>query len=1574
MSKKVNRVGKLFLRFIATASLLSAPSLASAQCVVGGTNFDTQKALCNPDLSNDADGWFSEDPEVLEAALDGCTYQEDPVNASQTGMPSNTLLSPSGGFESKTWAALKKTNGFLTTAPAGMTAILSNPKLIDPILSAGNGTNMLVTAGTSHDKAYFMAYTVNGLKPGSTATMTMDVYYLLDPESMKAALEAAEETQMSAFGGSVQYQISNTGKGQAQTPSAGIKWSTNLDANGAPASGATETATITATSGPQKVTMKGVANSLGSVTFYVSRTNPNALPIGIDNIEVTGSVQPVITCAKQMPCCPENPVTLALKQTYPAKTTYEWSVAGATGSSTTPSLVFTPKEKDKKYTATCKVTIPGCTPVSATFDVETKECCTMKDASGNVVPMAETNIFYDDFGTFPDNRTYEYTDAKGVKHQVPVDGGLWTNVERPYSTKFQPGSTITGIPYKGNGDITTCITNVNPYTPGVNGDASGTGRGGMLVFDVDKNFTGDLANKVLYEREICGLCKGKEITFSASFGAINNNPAGVGEMAIVLRKGNSKGEDLLEGTGKSGMLYGTEDWKNVEKKFTVQDNSYECVVLQVVNITPSYGTSQGDFAIDDISFTVCTPPDVSVESSLTAEELLDLCTDKPLQLKADISEASKAFYGSNIGYLFQYTYDDPSTTDDDKITWHDLSSGIQANGDYEITTPATHPAFAPLADGGELNVYFRVVIGDAKYLSDERDEWMHMSALSPCRAISISSIPIVAALNCAKCTKPNDIEFVSDVDLIDGASADDPQTVKLCFGESASLKTKNLLPDEADYASKDFKGFLVEWLNDGKVQTALTGTPLGTAKENVVEYDDTKTPGSKETWTVRVSDPDFPESPNCIKEKDIIVEYLKRPEIEDVPLEYCYGAPEVDDVLPTAKAGEVIKYYETEAAALDGTTDVPAPALATLEAKDEPYEYYYTLTNADGCVSLPAKVIITVNAIPEYTVEDIDPFCAKQSEIDALPIADDAAKYSIAWTPAATAAGLNTLEGSKTPYALTYVVTDAATGCVAKAQDYSVTVMPATIVKLTADSTCGKTTVSTLITPTGASLLYFIRTPIDTLAYLINDALAEEKTVFNPDDDVTELKVVAQAKGYCYSADSIAVTVQKIPGNVTTADPSCYLKSQEATFTNVQKHCAANGVVAALFDETDANNKGAGLEWRIAGTTDWSSTIPTPTVKNPKDPAEETIDYEVRLKNAATGCFGETAEFTAHIYGAPVPNVTNAEYCQNATADPLSSRVTINNTIAGTYTLKVYTDKGKTSPVDMETAPSTATPGVVTYYATQTGVGGESDPVAFTVTTYGVDIPTVAKTDFMLCRDRDLAELSAELNVNPAKYMMGTTLLWSEERGEFKEEKPVVSNAKAGEFMYSVKQVYNIITEGFVATCEGEAVSIHVTVDETDAPTGTMSVLYLYNDLETKGSFDNLLDQDATVVTIEDGYKYEYAVADAAGNVTGAWSTTVPTPAAVDRSELVDEPKVVYYKVRRTKTTGGQCPSEEKLITVTITDSPTPAVTPAYFCEGETIPSLDAYAKTTGTTKIPATGYTLLWYGSEKPAATDMES
>src|SRR5574344_476491 len=235
------------------------------------------------------------------------------------------------------------------------------------------------------------------------------------------------------------------------------------------------------------------------------------------------------------PVCAGNPVQLYLTQTFPAGTTYSWSGVGTT-TSTTSTYNVVPEDANKTYTASCKVTMGACV-ATATFDLTSKACCT-QTVNGTVVPLAETSIFYDDFGTFPDDNTYQYTDQLGKTHTIAVDGSIWN--KGPYTTFLQSGVS-TGIPACSGGTPSTgyAITNIDPYTPGVTGDASGTGRGGMFIFDLSGSGNG---GKVVYERTVTGLCEGKEISFSAMFGAINNNTSpNVGTLNVILRSGSSTG-------------------------------------------------------------------------------------------------------------------------------------------------------------------------------------------------------------------------------------------------------------------------------------------------------------------------------------------------------------------------------------------------------------------------------------------------------------------------------------------------------------------------------------------------------------------------------------------------------------------------------------------------------------------------------------------------------------------------------------------------------------------------------------------------------------------------------------------------------------------------------------------------------------------------------------------------------------------------------------------------------------------------------------------------------------------------
>jgi hypothetical protein len=235
-------------------------------------------------------------------------------------------------------------------------------------------------------------------------------------------------------------------------------------------------------------------------------------------------------------------------------------------------------------------------------------------------------------------------------------------------------------------------------------------------------------------------------------------------------------------TGKT-TLNGTEGWQEASKSFTLAAG-ISTVVLQVVNVDDNYGNSQGDFAIDNISFTVCTPY-----------------------------------------YIFQYSYDDPTAVAASKVKWYDLNTPSQSSDSYEIKDPADHVAFKQIKDGTVAKVYFRVVIGDQTYLDGSRSEWDTMSALNACRAVSFSSIPITAGLNCAQCYTPKAVsitdvsaktnkatKFVVNVDTIPTLKV--PDVSPFCAG----LTTRVLPSDTLS------KAYTIDWGGKEQNLSKLTGS------------------------------------------------------------------------------------------------------------------------------------------------------------------------------------------------------------------------------------------------------------------------------------------------------------------------------------------------------------------------------------------------------------------------------------------------------------------------------------------------------------------------------------------------------------------------------------------------------------------------------------------------------------------------------------------------------------------------------------------------------------------------------
>ncbi|MBO7608487.1 MAG: hypothetical protein J6T28_12865, partial [Paludibacteraceae bacterium] len=874
----------------------------ASSCVLSKTGFETSEKLCNPTLSNDEDGWFSEDKDVRKAATADCKNDMEQVyNAIQEGVQAS-ITSPSKLFDSKTWAGLLKeqdgSNGY-----AGMTAIIKNPKLVDPILWEGNGTNMLMNAGTTHNTATpFLIYSLSGLVPNSTVTLTADFYYLLDEKSLNIYY------QLNGFGANDQLyrgmlRADNSGK-ITNMPNAIIRWATatDLDQGGQLVFPASNVITLSTKTGAQSKTLTARADDGGNITFYFGRMNPDNTPIGIDNIEVHADVQPSISYTGT--ACPEMPATLIPRESYPAGTKYSWkaSLQGApdtTGSE--ESFVLYPHKEDADYTIKFQITLPGCSAskeVTSTLHVGT--CC----KADNGAPAALANVYYNDFGYFS-GKNYVYTDANGKERSVaaPDVNTCGTNSEGPVSS--DPRNDFTGIKYASGGNICNggyAIATKNPYPGGSLPDHTGKKNGAYLTIDLQEAAGGSWKNPV-FEKEICGLCHDKMIKFNTSVSALNVGTAdGKYACDITVSLINAKTKQPLPNC-KWTHKANNAKWEsfNLDELYLTRADS--CVILRIEYNSNEAPPGTGDFALDDIFFQVCAPPSISIDYDVNGShqvgEVLDLCQDVLTVKTNDRNGTLAQYYGKDdVRYMFQFTYDNPNKMDPSRVRWTTMTDGDGVNGQailkdsvYVIDDPQHHPAFQKFVANPGLvdSVYFRILVGKEETLSDP-DE-LNVAENSPCRNISVQFLDIPAKLKCEACTKPDPIHIESDAPTFDKSK----MTVELCKGESTILEVKNKngknqLHGIEVNTHKDYYEYEVTWSKDGnpisgKFKETTETDPSTPTLE--VTWDDVQAAGGSVEYSMFIHDAYDPALTSTYCDTTVTITVIANPDPE---------APTIDDI------------------------------------------------------------------------------------------------------------------------------------------------------------------------------------------------------------------------------------------------------------------------------------------------------------------------------------------------------------------------------------------------------------------------------------------------------------------------------------------------------------------------------------------------------------------------------------------------------------------------------------------------------------------------------------------------------
>ena len=958
-------------RFISFSTiLLTTVSSVFSQCIIAGTDFDTKTELCNPTMesdTNEVNGWFNSNvAKILAKQCGNGNFIGHPSDIILNGLPSNKISVV--GNASLTWNDLLKAQ-MPQGNDTGMVVVTANPKLISPYLSEGNGTPMLVAMGNGHENP-FLSYSVTGLSPNSTVTMSADVYDLLDLDELETALRTMNSGVTSAkdyitkiplpYGGSYVVQQSAGKLDYSQSRIMG-----NI-ANQFTIIGATTTnngmaptgmgvASVTPTNGGKQLKISAKADNTGVVSFYLWR-NPggNARPIGLDNITIEGEIMPVIK-AGETPC-PMNPYTMRLRSTYPAGTTYSWKVTeDASQTSSNPTFTFFPLTEGK-YNVTCEVSMPGCkTAKSKTFTFETnKNCCETADGT----PLSITTIYKNDFGQFIGSN-YVYSDAAGNDYSVPVTEssycGILQNViknqlDNSVNVRYDKDFCSSGDAY--------VITTEDPYS-GSGGDHTGNGNGGMLIMDLKNNGWKD---KAIFKKEIENLCKGIRIYFSAAVQAFNDitgkpgNPTSIGTLELVLKSASgtvlaTSGEVILTKPG----------WFELSSEVMLSKDE-PSVTLELISLEDDYSADgRGDFAVDDIKIQVCAPPAVDIKSNLSGEESLNLCSDKEFVLKAVTTTAVKKYY-KDINYLFQWTTDDPSVVK--QPNWHDL--GYPSTDDaYVFKNPVNEEPFLSSVNRPDTRLFFRLVVGDKSVLTTDRD-WEDMNVQSPCRLVSISNIPIVASLNCPACVAPDEVVITMKGN---GKYDSIKSILYLCPGDSAQFEVGEIIGTDAD--NKSYYNYVASWHKDDIKSTPLMKKACSDADNQgpalSITYDNVIAGGANEAKYILLihdnSDPSLSSTPcDHADTLRVIAASEPRDTLTD-PDPFCEGtlASEPEKRI----SGYDISWYEDK----EITKKISEPEIASVTVADSPKSYYYVLTDTKtGCQSDINEYTVKVASVPVPTI------------------------------------------------------------------------------------------------------------------------------------------------------------------------------------------------------------------------------------------------------------------------------------------------------------------------------------------------------------------------------------------------------------------------------------------------------------------------------------------------------------------------------------------------------------------------------------------------------------------------------
>ncbi|KAA0990897.1 Ig-like domain-containing protein [Dyadobacter aurulentus] len=496
---------------------------------------------------------------------------------------------------------------------------------------------------------------------------------------------------------------------------------------------------------------------------------------------------------------------------------------------------------------------------------------------------------------------------------------------------------------------------------------------------------------------------------------------------------------------------------------------------------------------------------------------------------------------------------------------------------------------------------------------------------------------------------------------------------------------------------------------------------------------------------------------------------------------------EVGDNAPVLTAvGTNLKWYEN---ATGGSALASAPKPATTTAGTT--KYYVSQTNASGCESERAEIVVTVSACTPpakptvsnktYEVGDNAPvLTAVGTNLKWYENATGGPALASAPKPATTTAGT-------TKY---YVSQTNASGCESERAEIVVTVSACT--------PPAKPTVSNKTYEVGDNAP--VLTAVGTNLKWYENATGGPALASAPKPSTT----TAGTKKY-YVSQTNASGCESERAEITVTITDC-TPPAKPTVSNKTYEVGDNASVLTAV--------GTNLKW-------YENATGGPALASAPKPSTTTVGtkkYYVSQTNAS-GCESERAEITVTVTDCTPPakpTVSNKTYEVGDNAPVL--------TAVGTN-LKWYENATGGPALGAAPKPSTTTPGTTKYYVSQTNATGCESPraeITVTVTCKKFAGPKVSSPLSICQAPADAAPLKA---TPLAKH----TLLWytSETGGKGSPTAPTPPNTDAKSYSYFVSQLSE--TTG----CESERVEIVVNVREAAKPTVTTPVEYCIGETAT---------------------------------------------------------------------------------------------------------------------------------------------